>query len=343
MGTSILGVVLSIGLSRPLASLLGWNPSVASMAMIYSWVIFFSFNGTSHGILRMFSRFDMVGYSMVSGAAVRLTGVAVCTLSRAPLFCFVLSYLLGGIVEQVSLFISATSVALKHKVNPFSALSLKGLSRAFPGIWHYVWTGNVNLTLRMLSREMDILVIGCMISPAGVGLFKIAKMLAQVFGRLLDPFYQAIFPELSELHAAGRRGEFLAMMRGSTLLATGVAVVFWFFFVIMGRFLIRVVYGGDFVEAYAVAAIYLLALVVASAGFVLQPAMLALGRPRRSFMAHLIATVVYFASLVPLLKMLDVAGASWAYLAYYLVWTAIMLVCVIPLLGRKVFSGGLTA
>lgn len=343
IGTSILGVAISIGLSRPLASLLGWHESVGSMAIVYSWLIFFSFNGTSHGILRLYSRFDLVGCAAVSGAVVRVAGVAACALSGAPLFCFVLSYLLGGIVEQVSLFIGAASVAAEHEANPFSGVTIGGLRRDCPGIWHYVWTSNVNLTLRMLSREVDLLVIGAMISPAGVGLFKIAKMLSQVFGRLLDPFYQAIFPELSRLHAAGRHGAFLGMIRGCSLLATAIAVAFWSAFVIVGRPLINAIYGVEFAGAYPVAVIYLSALVVAAAGFALQPAMLALGCPRRSFMAHVLSTAVYFTSLYPLLRAFDIEGAAWAYLVYYLVWTVVMIAGIIPLLRRKRFQEGSTA
>jgi O-antigen/teichoic acid export membrane protein len=121
-------------------------------------------------------------------------------------------------------------------------------------------------------------------------------------------------------------------MKRSTLLVGSAAILSWVFFAVVGEWFIRVSVGPQFLDAYAIAIIYMLGSVIALLTFSFTPALLAIGLPVKSFLANLVATVFYFLALIPLLLALGVSGAALAYVVYYLVWTAVMFYLLLPYL-----------
>lgn len=322
--SAVVGTAIAIAGSRVLILLLGWDMSVQPVIFLYSWLILFSLSGTPTGVLRLFDRFDLLSYTGVFSAAIKLAGVGWCILAKKDLFGFVWVYLITGVVGQLYLIIVSLWVLHKHNLIGFISAPLYKLRLVFPGIWDYAWTTNLHATVRMLSRELDLIIIAGFVTPASVGIYKIAKQVAQILNMLIDPLYQSIYPEFARLWAKADRKNFIGMLKKSSLVVGIAVIVCWIVFLLTGRWIIDFMVGATYKDAYFVSLIYMLALVIGLANFAFTPALLAMGFPRKSFMANLISTVLYFIVLFPFVIKFGVAGASWAYVVYYVIWSGVI-------------------
>jgi O-antigen/teichoic acid export membrane protein len=325
IGSAIAGTILAMVLAGPVISLLGWSESLRALLVLYSVLILFSLGGTPVGVLRLFDRFDLLSYTAILSAVIRLVGVLWCLMTRQSLFGFVLVYLVTGIVGQLYQLAASLWVLRSRAICNVIKEPLRGVCSRFGGIWDYVWTTNLNSTIRMLSREADELIIAALTTPAALGVFKVAKQFAQVLPRLVDPLYQSIYPELAHLWAADRKRAFVSLMKRTTLIVGILALIGWLAFVLLGERLIAWTVGSAYSEAYPVAVVYLLALMIALCAFPLQPAILAVGMPRSSLKAHVLATSLYLFLLGFCVHYFSVLGAALAYVVYYLVWSLLML------------------
>lgn len=317
IGSAIVGTVLAMALAEPVINLIGWDESTQPLLMLYSTLILFGLSGTSIGVLRLFDRFDLLSYTAVINVLVRLGGVGWCLWTGQGLFGFVFVYLLTGIVGMLYQFLAALWVLRSRGIGDIVRQPMHGVRDCFPGIWDYVWTANLNSTIRMISREADGLIIAGLTTPAALGLFRVAKQFSMVLPMLSDPLSQSIYPELTRLWAKGEKQGFVSLAKRVTLFTSAASILVWLMFVIFGRWLILLTFGPDFVDAYLVAVFYMLALVVFLCSFAIMPMMLSVGLVRQSFFSILIATSVYFLLLLIIVPSYGVVGASLAYLSYF--------------------------
>ncbi|MCK4829020.1 oligosaccharide flippase family protein, partial [bacterium] len=323
---AIAGVILAIALSGPIISWLGWNQAVRSLLVLYSVLILFRLSGTSIGVLRLFDRFDLLSFSAILNALIRIMGVTMCLLTKQGLYGFVLVYLITGLVDQLFLIIASLWVLHKQGVSNYVFCSLKGMHRTFPGIWDYIWTTNLNSTVRMFSREADELIVAGLTTPASLGLYKIAKQFSRALPMLIDPLYQSIYPELTKFWSAGKKKAFSSLIKRTTFLVSIVAFGGWLGFIILGKWLIVTTVGISYQNAYMVAVVYMLALVIALLSFSLQPSILAIGLPIISFKVLVLATSVYFVFLLSFVSWIGILGAAISYVIFYVVWSSILFV-----------------
>ncbi|MEN6428837.1 MAG: oligosaccharide flippase family protein [Phycisphaerales bacterium] len=335
IGSAVVGTVFAMALAGPVITLLGWDPSVRSLLVLYSVLILFTLNGTPVGLLRLFDRFDLLSYTAVLSAVIRLVSVVWCVLSKQDLLGYVLVYVITGIAGQLYQVGASVWVLRKQGVGNVVREPLRGILTKFPGIWDYVWTTNLTMTVRMLSREADGLFIAGLTTPAALGLFNVAKQFSSVLPKLSGPLSQSIYPELARSWVKGDRRLFASLIKRTTLFTSAAALLGWFAFVLLGRWIIRLTVGPAFQGAYWVAVFYLLAMVVFLCSFTLTPSLLAMGLARRSFFANLAATMLYFCLLFPLVKAFGITGASLAYVGFFLVWSAIMVGCLLATLRGR--------
>lgn len=335
IGSAVVGTILAMGLAGPVIGLLGWDQSVRPLLALYSVLILFNLSGTPLGILRLFDRFDLLSYAAILSAVIRLAGVASCLLMRQDLFGFVLVYLITGIVGQLYQVSASIWVLRTEGIANIVQEPLRGVHSRFPGLWDYVWTTNLTTTIRMLSREADELFVAGLTTPDALGLFKVAKQFSKALPRFSDPLSQSIYPELSRSWAREDRRQFLSLITRTTLFTSAAALSGWLVFLVLGRWVIRLTVGQAFQDAYWVAVLYMLAMVVFLCSFTFTPALLAIGLARRSFFANLLATILYFCLLFPLVRTLGIAGASLAYMGFFLIWSATMMFYLSPFLRRQ--------
>ena len=336
LGSAGVGTLLAMMLVSPVIAMIGWDPSIKPLLMLYSVLILFSWTGTAVGILRLFNRFDLLSYAPIIDTLLKLGGVFWCLSTRQTLLSFVIVYLISSIAASLYQMMASLWVLRKNGVRGVIRQPLSGLSSHLPGIWKFVLSTNINSTIRMLSRETDMLILAGLLAPEELGLYKIAKVFSRPLSLIIDPFYFSLYPELAKLWAAKQRTRFVSLNKRVTLLAGGLGLIIWVCFAAFGKWLILRIVGEAYIESYIIGVIYMMAIVIAICGFSLQPSLLAIGQPGKSLKSNAVATLLYIVLLFPAVKLLGVVGAPVAYVTYYLIWTILMFrYLVIHLSGRS--------
>lgn len=332
-GSAVLGTLVTIGVGWFLGV---WGVQSAQftwLMMGYSGVVLFNLIGTPKAILRLFDRFDVAAIQQVVAGVLRLGGVVGAFTINAPLWGYLLAWLVGEVTGYLLLLVLGWRELRIRGYRGIFGTSLQGITATYSGLWNYVWTTNLNGSVRMASRRVDTVIIGGVLGPAAVGLYEIAKKFAKILNRLSSPLYQAIYPELAKLWSARDREAFVRLIVQSGAMAGAGALLVWLGAFLFGTSLLNWTVGAEYVGAYSVLVWYMLAVAVEVAAFPLQPAMLAMGHPRKTFIVHVVTTVLYFGVLGGLLYVYELPGAGIAYLVYYIVWTILMVVIEVRILG----------
>jgi O-antigen/teichoic acid export membrane protein len=333
--TAILGTLIGASAAWFVGNWRGWDEQHVLMAALYSIVILFHIQGTPTGLLRIFNKFNKVAYQQAIAAFIKLLGVSIAFFSGAGLWMFLLVWGIVDILGKVLLVYFAWQELKQRNYRSILGSKVSGIAQNFPGLWGFALTTNINSSIRMTSRELDIMIIAAILSPAAVGLYKIAKQFSLVIQKTIDPLYQSIFPELARLYAKGEVKEFVRFGLRSSLLAGLFALGVWFFFYFFGELVIGLIVGNEYLDAIGVMLWYMMAIVVATVAFPLQPAMLSMGRPHTTLWVHLAATAIYFTALSILLPSIGLVGAGVSYLIYYISWTFFMLAIEIFLISKR--------
>lgn len=326
--TAIIGTIVAVGLFNLVAPILDMNEDSYNYVAIFSLVILFHISGVPIAILRIFEKFKLFAFQVSLAAFIKLLLVSVLYLMEAGLTSFVIAWAASDIIGHLVLLYFGYKEIKKqsyHKIFTEDTSLLRGY---FKSIWSFVISTNLSSSIRMTTRQFDVLIVGGMLGNSAVGLYKVAKQFSMVLTKLSDPLYQAIYPQLTQLYNNEKINEFKKLMYRSSFLITIPIMFLWLAFFIFGDLIINLTVGASFLEGKGVMIWYMLAIVVSVVSFPLQPAMLAQGLPQFSFWVHLFSTIIYFLIINFLINSFGLEGAGISYLIYYLTWSLCMLIIV---------------
>lgn len=324
--TAAIGAIIAVGIATLVGDYLSWSSETIWMVTLYSVVILFNLSGAPTGLLRLFNKYRLFSTYQIIVALIKLIGISILFIAGASLTQVILFWLGANIFSQL-LFLGIGWWQLHiHGYFGTWRASLRAVTENHPDIIGFVFTTNINSSLKVVATELDILIVGALTGAAGAGLYKVAKQVAAIPAMITDPLYHAIYPDLSRLWAKGEIGPFKRLMFRASMAAGALAIVIWLGFIVLGELFIRLLFGPEFVAAQPVLVVYMLAMVIAIFGLPLQPAMLAMGRPKTSLNVFIASTIFYFIILFPLINYFGVVGAAIAYVLDYVVLTTMMII-----------------
>jgi len=175
---------------------------------------------------------------------------------------------------------------------------------------------NLSLTLRVLSKKADILVISALSSPAAVALYKIAWRFAGSLLTVSDPLVTVLYPRISKLHASGdalavRKLVGLVSKVLASLLSVPIIV-----FVVFGRDILVFALGPDYAESFPAVLIMLVGFAANAVFCWLRPLMLVHDMTGRILRTGVVAVLIQFSAIILLVPSLAATGAAIGVLAY---------------------------
>ena len=132
---------------------------------------------------------------------------------------------------------------------------------------------------RMLNTKVDILILGYFRSAGEVGIYKLARALASLIGKLSDPFFSAILPDLSRLWTSGKIAEYRQLIRKSFKSMCIIILPAAFIVMLMSELVVGWVSGETFASAAPVLRVCVWAFAVQSIFFWTWPAAVSIQRP----------------------------------------------------------------
>lgn len=291
------------------------------LAIAYAAAVATNWSNTASGVLRLQDRFLVLSVQPIVVNVTRLIGLVIAHQAGDSLLAIGLAWAAGDISGNAYFAVCA----MRKNSRNDSAGDMPQIARLQRNeISRFVLLASVHASIKSGLREADVLIVGSILGREGAGGYRIAKQAGGSLMKLVDPLMQSSFPEMAR--AAGRSanrevGRLLMRIALFAIAATlPLAAAFW----VVGDWLIASLLGHQFDYARVGMDIYLIGSVIAAAGIALQPAALSLGLQAVSLRILAASVGVYLALLLLLTERAGLAGAAWAFVAFYAVWSIAM-------------------
>lgn len=323
-GTAILGTLIAVIVVFWFGRWQGWAQQTVHMTIFYSSLILFSLIGTPTAILRLFGRFKTFALQQVFVSSIRLLGVGFLYFFSSGLWGFLLLWMFSEILGCLILLGMTWIELYRQGYRGILSGKMGPVSLHFPGLWRFVWFSNINSSVKLVGREMDLLLVGAFIGLEASGLYKIAKYFAKVMAQIADPIDQSVYPDLARLWVDGSLKEFRSLILRIGTIAGCIGMICWLGFVVLGEQVIDLTVGAEYRAAYLPMVIYIAPFLLYMYGVGFRSAMLSMNQAGRVLQIHLVAYACYFSLLPFLLMRFELMGAAMAQVTFHSIWFVAM-------------------
>ncbi|HLB45642.1 MAG TPA: oligosaccharide flippase family protein [Anaerolineales bacterium] len=270
-------------------------------------------------VLRVFDRFRHISvYNVFSAVAILVSWMAAFALGAG----------VGGIILATALVKIGQTLVL-------ALLARRDLRRRFQENWLSADLGmlrgyrreigvmlfamNVDALRKIATGNADMVILGWLATPAQAGVYRLAKQLASYFGRLTNPLYDTLYPEVARLYAAEGPARVRALvwklMRGVLVgLVASLAGAY-----ALSPWLVPPIFGPEYVPAIPL--FYILVLTNLWVILLWAPSVLiSAGKTRQLTTINTICSLLLLILLLVLTPLWGSTGAAVAQVCFYLIW-----------------------
>ena len=297
------------------------------LLLLMSLTILFKTTEISTGVFRLYDRFKVQAKIAVYSSVIKFAMFGIIALIAPSFEMFVYATVLAQIITMMMKYFYAKSVLNEHKITIVEIVKEKiniPLIRELK-IFSFIIYKNFSVSIRMVSKQLDVVILGKLYGAEIVGIYKIAKEVANLIAKLTDPVYQSIYPEFAKLIANNRKKEANQMAKKISLYAGLSAIGFYLLFFLFGEWSIALAFGIDFIEAYNITLVYFIAIFIAIFSLPLVPLMDSSGLIKYTFTNQMYATIIYTLVVYPMISFYGAIGAGIAYIIYYSTWSLLSL------------------
>ena len=317
MVLDVIGIVIGLAVGYLAAPLIGpflkWNSDVVVYAQAYSFLILFTVIATPIGVLRLFDRFDLLTFQASIAPLCRMIGVSIALALDAPLWGYLVAWFVAGGVGGIALIVLGWLEVSRRGRLVNMSWSFRGLSRGHDSIWRFSIVSNFHSSLQLVTGHMAVFLVGFVAGPTAAGLYKIAKDVSTTLTKPAEMLNQSIYPEFARLGSEAHWHAFPRLILRSGALGGGAGLTLLAICYVAGEAFLSLIFGADFTAASGVLTLLVAAATLTIAGFSMDPALYAMGRPGIPLQVNIVAVLGIF---LPLLIFLgDRRGADGAGIA----------------------------
>ena len=309
----IVGSVVGYFVAPIVGSYVGWSEEVIAYTQLFSFLILFTIVATPTGLLRLYDRFDLLAIQTVITPALRFVGVGIATFVSAPFWAYLLSYFIAGAIGGLLLlYLGWREIHRDGRLHGIN-LSFTRLTESHGGIWRFSIFSNLHASLQVLPAHMSTFLVGIVAGPAAAGLFKIGRDVATALTKPAELLNQSIYPEFARLGTRRGWDQFAYLILRSGAVAGGAGAVLLVVTFMFGEPFLVFFFGEPFSEAYIALVLLVASAVITIAGFPMDPALYAMGRPSIPLRIDVVSILAIFLPLLILLtRSLGPTGAAIA-------------------------------
>lgn len=280
----------------------------------------------SYAILRVMDRFRALATLIAVGAAVRLAAAGLAIALDDSLGTVLLALVCAEAIAT-SLLVGLAVITIRARLPRDGgwAARLRSIRGELPEMGRFVAASNATGTLRVLTSQGDVLLVGLLATPAAAGALKVARTFVKPLGLLATPYQHAIYPELVRDASRRRLDRFRERTWPASRAIAGLIVPMAVLIAATSPLTVPLLVGSGYGTAAATIVPLALAGAIDAVLFWLQPAALALDMQLTSLRAMALATLVQVGALLLLIPPLGAPGAGIAAVLLIGTWTAILL------------------
>lgn len=335
--SGVVAFIIAILTAKIASSYVIHTPQAYALVWIYSLSLLIdTANSTSDAMLRVFNRFKRIAFISSFLSLFKLFLVASTLLigfgMKGVLFSFVVVSFLGFFIR---LWI-VTKTLGENKLAGWWKSDLSLVKDQWKGIAWFLGNTSLAGTLKMANDNfLGVLVLGYFSGKEGAAYYKIAKSFVKLMTRIIDPFYEAIYPELVRISSLNALKDFKSLLKYATKTLMKVTIPVAILILIFSDTIIDLVFGKQYLPASNTLRIVTVAVVITQLTFWLNPALLAFGRPGLRTLVNIISTAAYTILLFLLVPEYSYVGAAFAFLGYAIVRAFISLISLEDFIKRE--------
>jgi O-antigen/teichoic acid export membrane protein len=301
---------------------------IRRLAGIYILTIpFATLEESFSAVLNVFKRFNLLAMITILHALARLA--ILLTLARYGAAAVMWGHV-GAAAFSFLLYVITGAWLL---VRNLGTLRGQGFTAAWRKFLPFAFHTSLAQSLKSISENVDVLVLGAVRPPNVTSYFDIARNAANLITTPTTPVSTVVYPEMNEAYARGDLKRIRHLMRRYTAGTLAISGAIYAVLALAAGWLVRVLYGPEFLPAAGLIRILGISVVIQSALRLVRPAAMAANRPQIVTYYGLVSIVVRVLLLVPLAVWLGGAGAALAQVITTLLMVNVHLFYVLPRLG----------
>lgn len=316
IGTALLAAVLTMIVGYALMTVIGLKPEHMPLLAIYAVAIAMNIRGVPTAALRFDGQFRTLAYVQMLSSVLRLALAGVGLFLGFSLLEFVIIWTVCQALDSLLFLWLGLRVIRKQGIpSPFRANPF-GLKQKFPGFMSFAWSTNISGTLRTMTQEADTLLVSAFAGTAWAGFYHIAKRIAKVAQQVGAMMQAVVYPDMARMWAQKDFTAFKSTIKRVQLVLGGVGVAFLAVFWLLGDWMMKVVFGPEFAQAYPLLVAQLLAVVLIMHAAPSRSALLAMNRPGFVLWVAIASTILFFVTAWITMPTYGALGANFAHIAF---------------------------
>ena len=307
------GIIIAVMVLPFLGGWFGIPDKYLWLAMLYCTLLPTMGAATPVGVLRALDRFDLISWQGTTYPIARAILAGIAFAAGAPFEIYVGIWFITDLGGDIYFWFLAWRELRRRGL-------LKGIRptlrpTTLPGAWRFAI--HVNLTSSLITAWGPIarLVVGGLLGPSAAALFRVASSLADSAQKPADFLSKAFYPEVVRMDLSTKHP--WKLMLRSAALSGMVALAAVLLLLVGGKPLVSLIFGDEFLGAYPVLMVLIIAPVIGIFSFPLPSMLYALDRPDAPLKARLIGTIIYFGLIAPLCWNFGIMGAAVAFVLAY--------------------------
>jgi len=318
IGSGIIAFFIAILSAKLISTYIIHTPEAYVLIWIFSVSLFIdTANSTSDAILRVFDRFKSIAFINSFQKLFRLLVVVGLLFAgigiKGVLYGFILASFVGFAIRMW--FVLKT--LYENDLKGWFSADLGIIRSEWKGIAWFLGNTSFIATLKTGNeRYLGVMILGYFAGKDAVAYYKIASTVASTMNKVVDPLYEAIYPELVKFTSSNAIKDFKKMILTTTKSLLLIIAPITVIIILFAEPIIRIIFGNEYLPATNALRILAIAVLIVRFTFWINPALLAMARPGLRTVLEVIATSAYLILMFALVPPYSYIGAAYAFLGY---------------------------
>src|SRR6478672_17599 len=290
------GMLVGVAILPFIGEWVGITREYLWLGILYCTALPVMSSATPDGVLRVLDRFDLISWSGTLTPILRAVLAGVAFVSHASFAVYVAIWFITELAGDLYLWYLGWRELERHNLLGGIKPTLK--PTVLPGAWRFAIDVNLATSVQAVWGPIGRLVVGGLLGPAGAALFRVASTLADSAQKPADLLGKAFYPQVMRMDLSSKQ-PWKLMLRGTALISL-IALIAIASLLIGGKPLMGLLFGKDYLGAYAPLVILMAVPFIGIFSFPLSPMLYALGRSDAPLKAKLLGSAVFFVTIAPL-------------------------------------------
>jgi len=280
------------------AASLDWDESKLYASYFFAFSIALNVVGGATGVIRFYDKYKLQSLLMAVVSVFKLFWIFEVSVSDGQPVDFIVAWVVTEAAYAIAIFALGLWVFYGgYKQNRTDFQTSDGGSSVasvnFLSVLKFASITNFSSGVRVISREIDTVLVGVFVGEVAAGLVKIVKHVSGVISKPTDALYQVMYPEFRKNIATGNFNSALWTLSRLYIMLGVFGVVSFSLMLVLAEEVLELFYGQDYLAAALALKIYMAAQLLCILTLPNHPLLVASGYALSSLKVLFISTVAY--------------------------------------------------